>query len=634
MSISTTMNSRLRTAAAATLSAIAAGVAVCAPAQASVPTGPTGLAPAPGPVQPAPNPNLPPGPGNLAPDPDAANLTRTYLGNDGSHLFTRRVGDRVTGFGEHRGAAYVVDGRIEDGKITGSYWDVAKAPRTASGGFELVVAANGTRLSQTGSKRFSGASTYKAVDRIDSLYRWSRADFQSLEANDLDGAFKTPGLIPGGRRAYLRQAGDTVVGIVENGFGDGAKRPNYAVAFVGNKSGSTFAGRMVGLSKGGMTFDASFTAKQAADRSFTMTAVHPDGDPFMVDVPFVPDYAVDLAKFGDNLREALSGKAVGWAFAITSGGKVVAKWAGGRSAVKNVGDSGKTDRYYSSTTENEIASTSKTVTAVAVARALYKRGTTLDERVAPYLPKQWKLGKGMDQVTFRQMLRHVGLKHPGNVCSTNPYECLKRAVEAGITSAPGYNNIHFTLMRVVLPFIVKKAQMQAVFDKKNNDGAERNAAFSKVFRDYTVTMLDSIDIEGDFAFRTDNFAYGYKFGPPITGGVKPGGSELSAGSGGLRITAEGFTRFLAKFDAGGLVPRSVAEDMKSDRVGFDNQKKDFDGPGATGDLITKNGGTSYVGSQLMIYPSDVQAFVSVNSTGNSAGSLKGLLRTAWRKALV
>jgi len=75
--------------------------------------------------------------------------------------------------------------------------------------------------------------------------------------------------------------------------------------------------------------------------------------------------------------------------------------------------------------------------------------------------------------------------------------------------------------------------------------------------------------------------------------------------------------------------------MKDLRVGFDNQKKDFVAKDAIGELLTKNGGTGYVGSQLMMYPGDTQAFISLNSTGNPMSeSLARTLRTAWQNALM
>lgn len=577
----------------------------------------------------------PSGPTGLAPAPAQANLTHSYFGNDGGQLFLYRAGSRVTGFGERGGAAYVLDGTIADGKVSGQTWDVAKGKRTGAGAFALTIQDAGNRLIPSGAA-FDATQTFNAVDKIGDLHQWKEAGFQATTSNDLDGAFAAPGYIPGYRRAYLRQSGSTVAGIIEHGFAGGATRPDYALAFVGTRGADDrLSGHLVGVPKGGIAFEASFTGTVAKDRSFTISAVHPDGDVFMTDQRFVPDYAVDLDRFAANLRAALDGKTVGWSFGVAQDGKLVRNDAGGRRAVAGVGDYTGTDKKYTVYTENEIASTSKTVTAVAVARALNDRGKTLDEKVAPYLPASWKKGPGMKTVTFRQMLRHQGLVHPGGICKTDPYACLQKAVEGGMTAKPGYNNIHFTLMRVVLPFIVRKGEMTALFADKKKTGAQRNTAFSKVFRTYVVDMLDAKGIEADFVYTGSNRAIGYKFGPPISGGVLPGGNEETAGSGGIRITAHGFTRFLAAFQHGQFVPISVVQDMKDSRVGFDNQKKDFVAKDAIGELLTKNGGTSYVGSQLMMYPGDTQAFISVNSTGNPMSeSLARTLRTAWQNALV
>ena len=58
---------------------------------------------------------------------------------------------------------------------------------------------------------------------------------------------------------------------------------------------------------------------------------------------------------------------------------------------------------------------------------------------------------------------------------------------------------------------------------------------------------------------------------------------------------------------------SVAQELKDDRLGFDAK---IVGTAGLGPLYTKNGGSAGGASRSMIYPGDVQVFITRNSTGN------------------
>lgn len=556
--------------------------------------------------------------------PGKPELTRTYRGADNSALYTNAISTkRVIGFGEHPGTgmAYVIDAEVQGTQLVGKWWDVPKGSRAPRKGvLSLTIAAGGSTLIRTGGNDL-GPDAFAAIAAGDPYAGEKPAGFQATVANDLDGAFDG---VAG--RSYVRDTDDGIVWVNEHEW---YGKTDRVEVFIGTRgTNGRFYGTWAGVPKGGITGWGTFSAQQSpTDRSFVVNAAHIDWDPYISNARYTPDYAVDFDAFASNLDAALKDNVVGYSYAIAHKGKVVRGDAGGlRNVAQNL--------PFTETTQNEIASTTKTVTAVAVARALAQRGLTLDTKVAPFLPAAWEKGPGMETVTFKQMLRHSGLAHPGSICGTDPYECLKRAVKLGMTATPGYNNIHFTLMRVVLPFIIDSTSTKDAFDELDpeTDGAALNQVFSDAFRNYVLGMLENEGVTADFWYTSSNQALGYFFGPPISGGILPQQTHLTTGSGGLKITAREYIEFLSAFDRGEFVGKNVVAAMKFDRVGFDNQAKDRKLTGALGDAIGKNGATDYVQSESMIYPSDVQAFVTMNSA--NMGSVWDKLRDAYNAALI
>ncbi len=78
---------------------------------------------------------------------------------------------------------------------------------------------------------------------------------------------------------------------------------------------------------------------------------------------------------------------------------------------------------------------------------------------------------------------------------------------------------------------------------------------------------------------------------------------------------------------------SAVRELKDDWLGFDD--KTLVGTAAIGPLHTKNGGSGGGASRSMIFPGDVQVFITRNSTGNPAEpDSTEMLRAAWETALI
>ncbi len=616
----------LRSAAIAVLSMLS----LAAPAAAQI-----GGPPTPPPPPPPPPLGTPP-----AVVPPAA-LQGIYRGDDGSAYYQRVVGARIVGFGEHPSAgkdyAFVFHGeRSADGaSITGTFWDVAKGARTGSGPLTLAISHGGARLTVAAGGPV-GATTFDAFPAENVPWPGAReAGFQSISATDLDGAFAGTD----GSRSYVRESGGSVVWVTEASHKAGV-RPLWASVFVGARAdGGAILGEWWDVPKGTREQIGTFGALSANNLRETAVEQRVQGSAQTYARGLEPDYRVDLDEMAAAIKQAFLGKVTGFGFAIVKDGKVVRQDGGGWRRLR-VGRQAR--RPFGPTTENDGGSTGKLVTAALVMRALQSRGKTVDERVASYLPAGWKRGPGVRRLTFRQLLDHTAqLYYAGKtLCANDPYDCLKQAFERGRTrpdtnpaAAAEYHNIHFAAMRVLLPFLIQKVKMTAYFAAVKNT-SKRNERFSRVFRNYTVSVLRRYGILADFRYRTSNNAWWYDFPTSARKALPADDSYLVAGSGSLRTSAREYGEFLGAIDSGRIVTRAAYAQMKSGYLGFDILGSPSLADGGLGEYWRKNGACGGCGSQLVVLPDHVAAYVTFNSDNNTyTPNAREILRIAHRNAL-
>ena len=246
----------------------------------------------------------------------------------------------------------------------------------------------------------------------------------------------------------------------------------------------------------------------------------------------------------------------------------------------------------------------------------------------------------MNTVTFRQLLSH-GLKPTAgngmfkpNDCNTDFYGCLRDAVATGMTQPAGYDNIHYGVFRVILPFVLDPQGMAQLFATESRETV-LNECFSTVFQDAMRSLLAQAGVTADFAFPAgSNSAYGYAWGTPPTNELAPTGSEddyLHAGAGGLKMSSREFAQFLSRLEKGELL--STADLATAKAIGFGGTGP-MDGPSDVGPVWGKNGGSGGRATQAMVFPG-VEVFITQNSTGNAAQTNNStMLIQAWQAALV
>ena len=170
----------------------------------------------------------------------------------------------------------------------------------------------------------------------------------------------------------------------------------------------------------------------------------------------------DFALFAQNLDIQLNGKTIGYEYAIYQGEALLKSGSGGY-AIRASKTPMSADHRIS------VGSTSKTITAAAVVRAIevlkaQGKSISLNSKIAPYLPKAWApFGPHVGEITLKDLLQHAS----GLVTGADTFDQLKQVIQSGATAAdwstravnPGskYCNCNFTLFRIIIPYMLDGA---------------------------------------------------------------------------------------------------------------------------------------------------------------------------------
>lgn len=155
----------------------------------------------------------------------------------------------------------------------------------------------------------------------------------------------------------------------------------------------------------------------------------------------------DVALFEDNIKQAINGETVGHAFSIAYKKNL---YQNGESAglARTNADAPQTNQ--SPSKRMHLASVSKPITTIVILRILQDLGLDpTTTKVAPYLPSDWTLGVGFDDLTFQDFFtHHTGF---GQINSLNAYSALQNSVATDVGATTyDYSNANFGIMRVAI----------------------------------------------------------------------------------------------------------------------------------------------------------------------------------------
>jgi len=359
--------------------------------------------------------------------------------------------------------------------------------------------------------------------------------------------------------------------------------PNYYWIYegAGNSPIGAAFGQAAGTPNGGFCFfNLTVGDSLRTPIRFPPPPLPPPSNTYPLPDAGVP-YDFDVATFVNAFRNAVntgSPRPVGYQLAVRDPqGALVHS-----SAIGSVtGSSGLPPTNMTTLRRIDVASMSKTITAVALMAALEdlaehvpSLGITLDSSIAPFLPGNWNRSK-VGNVTFRSLLRHTSGLNSG----ADFYDDLKSAVELGpfgpYVGQFHYRNANYSLMRVLIPYLVDGPAAYRPFESN----AVKNAQITALsYRNYVRGRLfGGIGLGSADVFHTGPLPETIYFNAlrqaiPNNLNIPGSGYDmtanhqvLSAGSGNWVLSAEEFSLFITRLWQGRIIsPASLNAMMPRD----------------------------------------------------------------------
>jgi CubicO group peptidase (beta-lactamase class C family) len=267
-------------------------------------------------------------------------------------------------------------------------------------------------------------------------------------------------------------------------------------------------------------------------------------------------------------------QAVGYGFAILSQGRVVRQRVFGQARTDADGA-----LAFTPDVRINIASLTKTITAVAVVRLLAAKRIALDAAIAPWLPRDWTLGPSVTTITFRELLTHTsGLRGASDLATS--YDDLRTLIAQGIALGDKtyrYQNQNFALFRVLIPGLVGVDLARAA-DPAATAAAVYLSDLGDVFGPtFPVTCAPGAD--------GAPYALAYPFPAGANPGTDWGDWTATCGGGGLYLSLNALCAFLNQLTHGAWVSGRELQSLLYDMLGWDYTFADT----SHGTCFVKNG---------------------------------------------
>lgn len=373
----------------------------------------------------------------------------------------------------------------------------------------------------------------------------------------------------------------------------------------------------------------------------------------------------DIDQFSDNLDDYFSGNVVGYGYAISQGQTPAARTGAGGLA-RRAADGPVV--AFTSTTETENASVSKTITVAAILRLLEQTTPNVDAalsaKLVDYLPSDWNPGSNIGNISLRMLLTHrTGLSESSNPVNiefesfgNNTMQNLKALVEAGVgapSNSPdsifddnywnySYNNANLSLIaKVVLP---KMLFPGANFTAANYGGYNNlNQITGDIYKGYTklnVLQPAGVNAEMDVDESDNTLAKGYSFPSPLneTGYSQRDLTDVG-GAFGWKLNAVELSRFLEGLRTNEIISAQTRQLMLDQQLGI------FRGTNDWGNFYGHNGaagsGSRGFRSKIEMLPGNIDVALLINSNpsglpdadnNGSPDSISDLIQSAYLNA--
>ncbi len=344
-------------------------------------------------------------------------------------------------------------------------------------------------------------------------------------------------------------------------------------------------------------------------------------------------FSVD--KFEQNIRQMLRGQTVGYVYAINRDGQLKKS---GDSGSARISIDGQMDQ--SASKRMNIASITKTITAVSVLKLLERRGLTIDSLVAPWLPAGWQRGQGVSTLKFKDLMTHrTGFNSVNaNFNSTLSFNALRDSVATGVVNSQSYNylNMNFALFRVIIPALWKGLPGAPSIGEINPTSA------SFFYRLYVQQeIMDKIGVMNADCINPSATQPTLFYTAGATGpGIDFGDWTSICGGGGYYLSAIDLANFMAhiRYD-NTILSEANRKIMDQNYIGWaecckmNGSKGEYYNHG--GAITSTSGATGMTGQMLGVmvkYPNNVEAVLMINSNIANNVAINTIMTNAYDNA--
>ena len=291
-----------------------------------------------------------------------------------------------------------------------------------------------------------------------------------------------------------------------------------------------------------------------------------------------PNGCISEAKLAANIQSTLAKNVVGYSLQV---GGLAPRYGGkARTSTNPPSLSMAPDLV------TNIASVSKTMTAIGILQLLAKDKLTIDTPISQYIYADWKQGPNINQLTFKHLLTHTsGLAQTASNCMTNgtgsgsgiDYAGLEAIVAHGVPNAsyigvPQYGNCNFALLRELMPKLSGKPLLNYP------NGPQRAQQSSNLYINYMnahVYQPVSVPVSQCKPPAGTNDILSYPFPAGNASGTDWGDWSLTCGSGGWVLSADQIFRVINSLATSYvLLTKAERDQMFTDSLGWDSAVRD------------------------------------------------------------
>ncbi|MBC7933789.1 MAG: beta-lactamase family protein [Rhizobacter sp.] len=352
----------------------------------------------------------------------------------------------------------------------------------------------------------------------------------------------------------------------------------------------------------------------------------------------------NVEKFKENLKLqiAASGTPEGYSFVITKDGQVADSFSTGNARKSTAG--GNTP--WNTQQEINVASVTKTLTAVAVLQLMTKNDLEPGDKIGDWLPTYFNATATIKNLSFEELMTHSSGITEGSTSFDSMVAVVRRPLADPAKTKNNYANLNFALFRAMIPYLRDKsaaASQEANMLPANPSGFETwlSNAYIGYMQSNVFTAI-GLGVTNCKPSPGTAQAFSEPTGPSQATANLTDWTETSGGGGYFMSVLE-----MARFNA--FLANTYTILSKEERALMDGKYMGWD----PGDSRMTSAGRSYgkdgalrwdndgngldvgdAGLQTLIvkYPNKVELAIAINSLNGNWRSLSGMAATAYDAA--